>query len=142
MGGEAIGPTLVQLVCEQKEKRAADRGDHAIDRAGEPERPEQLRSKNEEAAVDQDLPRCCSPSRDDRQHRDAGSRVIVTAIERESPEMRRGPKEDNEEQGKRLTPICAVAAAHPITGGSAPAAPPMTMFWDVARFSHAVYTTT
>ena len=40
------------------------------------------------------------------------------------------------------TSICPVAAAHPITGGSAPAAPPMTMFWDVARFSHAVYTTT
>jgi hypothetical protein len=35
-----------------------------------------------------------------------------------------------------------VAAAHPITGGGAPAAPPMTMFWDVPGFGHAVYTTT
>ena len=40
------------------------------------------------------------------------------------------------------SPISPVAAAHPITGGSAPAAPPMTMFCGVARFSHAVYTTT
>ena len=35
-----------------------------------------------------------------------------------------------------------VGAAQPITGGSAPAAPPMTMFCGVRRFSHAVYTTT
>jgi hypothetical protein len=39
-------------------------------------------------------------------------------------------------------PACPVVAVHPITGGSAPAAPPMTMFWDVVRFSQTVYTTT
>ena len=31
-----------------------------------------------------------------------------------------------------------VIAAQPTTGGSAPAAPPMTMFWAVQRFSHIV----
>ena len=31
-----------------------------------------------------------------------------------------------------------VAAAQPITGGKAPAAPPMTMFCGVQRFSHIV----
>ncbi len=31
-----------------------------------------------------------------------------------------------------------VAAAQPITGGMAPAAPPMTMFCAVRRFSHMV----
>jgi hypothetical protein len=31
-----------------------------------------------------------------------------------------------------------VAAAQPITGGRAPAAPPMTMFCGVQRFSHMV----
>ncbi len=30
------------------------------------------------------------------------------------------------------------AAAQPITGGRAPAAPPMTMFWGVERFSTMV----
>ncbi len=33
---------------------------------------------------------------------------------------------------------CPVAAAQPITGGKAPAAPPMTMFCGVERFSHIV----
>ena len=40
------------------------------------------------------------------------------------------------------SPISPVAAAQPITGGRAPAAPPMTMFCGVLRFSHTVYTTT
>ena len=31
-----------------------------------------------------------------------------------------------------------VAAAQPITGGNAPAAPPMTMFCGVRRLSHIV----
>ena len=31
-----------------------------------------------------------------------------------------------------------VTAAQPRTGGAAPAAPPMTMFCEVARFSHTV----
>ena len=35
-----------------------------------------------------------------------------------------------------------VAAAQATTGGRAPAAPPMTMFCGVERFSHIVYTTT
>ena len=39
------------------------------------------------------------------------------------------------------TAVSPVAAAHPITGGSAPAAPPMTMFCGVDRFSQAVYMT-
>ena len=31
-----------------------------------------------------------------------------------------------------------VTAAQPTSGGIAPAAPPMTMFWTVVRFSHSV----
>ncbi len=34
--------------------------------------------------------------------------------------------------------IVPVAAAQPIIGGKAPAAPPMTMFCGVRRFSHIV----
>src|SRR5215831_18230800 len=65
VSGATIGSNaLVQLKCEQEEKSAADCGDHAIDRACKSEPPGQLRSENKQAAVDQDLPRCCSPSRD------------------------------------------------------------------------------
>src|SRR5215475_2932897 len=95
---------FVQLKCEQEEKSTADCGDRAIDRACKPELPGQLRSENKQAAVDQDLPRRCSPSRDDRQHGDAGTGIIIAAIERESPEMGWCPKEDDEEQRKRLEP--------------------------------------
>ena len=35
-------------------------------------------------------------------------------------------------------PMLPVTAAQPITGGNAPAAPPMTMFCGVERFSHIV----
>ena len=35
-----------------------------------------------------------------------------------------------------------LAAAQPTSGGTAPAAPPMTMFCGVERFSHRVYTST
>ena len=35
-------------------------------------------------------------------------------------------------------PTALVAAAQPMTGGNAPAAPPMTMFCGVERFSHIV----
>src|SRR5258707_4385052 len=92
------------MTREQKEKRPADGGDRAIRRACKPQYPGQLRGQNREAAVDQDLPRCCSASRDNRQHRYACTRVVVGTIKRESPEMRRRPKEDNEEQRKRLDP--------------------------------------
>src|SRR5438477_392703 len=40
------------------------------------------------------------------------------------------------------TAIWPVAAAQPMTGGNAPAAPPITMFCGVRRFSHIVYMTT
>ena len=36
------------------------------------------------------------------------------------------------------TPMPPVVAAHPITGGNAPAAPPITMFCGVERLSHIV----
>ena len=62
MSRAAIGPSApVQLDCKQKEKRPADRGDRAIDRASKPEYPGQLRDRNQEAAVDEDLACRCSP---------------------------------------------------------------------------------
>jgi hypothetical protein len=127
----------VQLQREQKEQSPTDRDGRAINRACKSEPPRQLRSQSKEAAVDQDLLRCCSPSCDNRQPGDAGPGIVIGAVEREGPEMGRCPKEDyKSRRGSR--PACPVAAAHPITGGSAPAAPPMTMFCDAARFSQTV----
>ena len=40
------------------------------------------------------------------------------------------------------SPTSPVAAAQPTIGGKAPAAPPITMFWGVRRFSQMVYTNT
>ena len=40
------------------------------------------------------------------------------------------------------SPTVPVAATQPMTGGNAPAAPPITMFCGVRRFSHIVYMTT
>src|SRR4029077_17972785 len=94
----------VQLNREHKQKRAADCDGCAIEATCEPEPPRQLRSQNQETAVDQDLPRRSSPSRNDRQHRDAGADVIVGAIERERPKMGRRPEENNEKQQKRFEP--------------------------------------
>ena len=36
------------------------------------------------------------------------------------------------------TPTLPVTAAQPMTGGRAPAAPPITMFWGVERFRRIV----
>src|SRR5262249_53930661 len=96
--------TPLELECEQKKNRAADRCDHAIDRACKPECPGQLRSENKEAAVDQDLPRRCGASRNNRQHGNTGAGILISAMERESPERGRRPEEDDKEESKRLEP--------------------------------------
>ena len=44
----------------------------------------------------------------------------------------------SEQQRSGSTRHVPVTAAQPITGGKAPAAPPMTMFCGVQRFSHIV----
>ena len=75
---------------------------------------------------------------DHRQHRHAGRCVFVGLVERQRPEMRRRPQEDDGEEDEALPADVPVTAAQPITGGSAPAAPPMTMFCGVRRFSHIV----
>jgi hypothetical protein len=42
------------------------------------------------------------------------------------------------QSSQALSGAVPVAAAQPMTGGRAPARPPMTMFWAVQRFSQAV----
>ena len=52
--------------------------------------------------------------------------------------MRRRPEEDDREQEQRGELEVPVAAAQPTSGGTAPAAPPITMFCGVERFSQRV----
>src|ERR1700733_1389280 len=92
----------VDSTRKQKETRAAYSGDRAICRTDETKRPRRARSENQENAIDQDLPRCCGAPGDNRQHRYACTRIVTSAIERESPEVRWRPKEDNEKQRQRL----------------------------------------
>ena len=40
------------------------------------------------------------------------------------------------------SPTVPVTAAHPTSAGTAPAAPPITMFCVLVRFNHIVYTNT
>src|SRR5580692_3568430 len=101
----AIGPGApANPTCEQKENSAAKRGDRAIHRACKPQKPRQLRGKNQETAIDQDLARRCSASRDNRQHRYARPRIVTGAIKREGPEVGWRPKEDDKKQRQRLDP--------------------------------------
>ena len=44
----------------------------------------------------------------------------------------------NNKTGKKL--ISLAEQTQPITGGKAPAAPPITIFWEVLLLSHTVYT--
>src|ERR1700732_5465906 len=84
VSGVAIGPSApAQLNCEEKEKPPTDRDDRAIDRPCKPEYPGQLGGESQEAAVDEDLALCCGMSRDNRQHRHARTRVVVSAIARQ-----------------------------------------------------------
>jgi hypothetical protein len=69
-----------------------------------------------------------------RQHRQLGVGVLLRPIQRQRPEMRRRPHEDDEEQQPGLPGVCPVTAAQPSTGGMAPEAPPMTMFCGVSGF--------
>ena len=75
---------------------------------------------------------------DDRQHRHAGAGVVVLDQERQGPEVGRGPDEDDREGPERLGERLPAAAAQPTSGGTAPAAPPMTMFCGVSGFSQSV----
>ena len=65
-------------------------------------------------------------------------RVVVAARDRERPEVRRRPGEDDQEQQQRVRIDGPVTAVQPSTGGAAPAAPPITMFCGVACFSQTV----
>src|ERR1700722_14344037 len=105
VGRPAIGPgASVDPTCEQKENRAASRDDRAIRRTDEAQYPRQLRGENHQSAIDQDLTRRYSAPRDNRQHRYACTCIITGAVEREGPEVRRRPEEDNEKQRQRLEP--------------------------------------
>src|SRR5712672_144670 len=102
---ERAGPAQSQR--EPDEERSTRDGGHAVDGAGQPEPPWQQRNRNQEDAVDKDVPGRRGSSGNDRQHGDAGTGIVVGAIECEGPEMRRRPQEDDQEQDQRLEPDLA-----------------------------------
>ena len=136
---------------------AASSASHAGDVPGErdEDRAEQRRRRRRRAArqaeaggrdagdgqehrVDEDL----ALGRGERRRRPAASARrrgrSRRCVERQRPEVRRRPQEDDRGRGGSSEATPPVTAAQPITGGSAPAAPPMTMFCGVERFSHIV----
>src|SRR4051794_12036570 len=98
-----------QLEREHNENGSADRRCDAIDRAGKADYPGKQRNRSQESAVDKDLACCCGPSRDDRQHGDARACILLSAIERECPEVGWRPQEDDQEQDKWLEPYVSCA---------------------------------
>src|SRR5262245_2241994 len=96
-----------QLQGEYDKRRTAHGGGRAIDCAGEAERPRQQRNGKQRNAVDEDLSCGFDSAGNHGKHRDAGTGIFVGAIKRERPEMRRRPKEHDQEQDERLEPDIA-----------------------------------
>src|SRR5262245_6609121 len=107
---QAMGRPPISLVApgqsqrEHNERRSTDGGGRAIDRAGKTERARQQRNREQQDAVNQDLPPGLGSAAHHRQHGDTGAGIIVDTIERQRPEMRRRPQEHDQEQDKRLKP--------------------------------------
>src|SRR5271168_2107682 len=78
-----------QLERKHNKNCSADRRSRTIDRACKANRPRQHRSWNQESAVDQNLAFRGCASRDDREHGHTRPGIVVYAIERERPEVRR-----------------------------------------------------
>ena len=101
------------------------------------------RGRDDHDAVDDDLAERDVDALHDRQHRDAGRRVVVAVADRQRPEVRRRPEEDHREHHpRRRRERSPVTAAQPTSTGTAPAAPPITMFCGLRGFSQIVYTNT
>ena len=113
-------------------------GDDGVDDAEEAEDERQQRQERQQERVEEDLAARLDLAVDDRHHRDADPRVLVLHQQRERPEVRRRPVEDDREQVQRGGREQPVAAAQPTSGGTAPAAPPMTMFCGERRLSQIV----
>ena len=121
---------LASTVQASAMKTSAERGrGDAIDRAGQAERPRRdRRGGHRQACRGRSGGGSPATPGDDRQHRHPGGGIIGADEQRQRPEMRRGPQEDDREQQQRQRRDSPVAATQPISGGKAPAAPPMTMF--------------
>ena len=105
MRGSPIGPAApAQPGSERDEDRSADNGGRTIDRPGKPENAREQGRRDQKHAVGENLPRCCGAPANDGQHRHARTGVVVGASERQRPEVRWGPQEDDQEQDERLEP--------------------------------------
>src|ERR1700733_13250351 len=94
--------TSVELYRERNKSRPAHHRDRTIYAAGKAKHPRQGRSRNQKNAVDQDLAFRSCLSGNDRQHGHTRPGIFLHAIERERPEVRWRPEEDDTERRKRL----------------------------------------
>src|SRR6185312_16673116 len=83
---------------ERQEGCAADRRDRQVDRAAEAGGGRRQRQRDQDQAVDEDLPAGGGLPRGDRQHRHAGALVVLAGGQRQRPEVRRRPEEDDGDQ--------------------------------------------
>ncbi len=103
-----------------------------------PHHREEHRHRHEQHGVEEDLLRGAAQGGDDGEHGHVRGGVVLAVADGEGPEVRRGPDDDHREQHQRRPPQASVTAAHPTSTGTAPAAPPITMFWVEVRLSHSV----
>ena len=75
----------------------------AVDRAEQPARHGQRRDREQQPAVQQDLAAGLGLAVDDRQHRDAGARVVVLDQQRERPEVRAASSRRRSRTGRTPT---------------------------------------
>src|SRR5262249_41645155 len=86
---------------KDEEHRAYEESGGSIDHAAEAEEEGRGAERHEDQRIDQNLAARFGLARDDRQHGHAGLRIVLRFDERERPEMRRRPEEDNEEERDR-----------------------------------------
>src|SRR6266702_3526699 len=82
--------------------RSSGRGGHAVQRPGIAEQPRCNADRRQHQRVAQNLAPRFGRAGHNRKHRHASAGVIVRAIKRQRPEMRRRPQEDDQEQDQRL----------------------------------------
>src|SRR5262245_24821482 len=87
---------------ERDHSRAGHDCRHPVEHMRVAEKPRRGADRYEHRGIEQNLPSRLLHSRNNRQHRDAGSGIVVGANERQRPEMRRRPEEDDEKEETRL----------------------------------------
>src|SRR5690625_17795 len=109
-GEEALGGAVGRLAAGStpdrdrpgQEQQAEQQRHCPIERARGAQQRRRRRQRQQQQAVEQDLALGRLLPRHHRQHGYAGALVVAVAIERQGPEVRRRPEEDEREEHQRL----------------------------------------